>query len=163
MPAGTCYAGFWRRLLAVLLDLVLLASILAPVLYLVYGPDYFVWRHAGPRLFSAYGLIDVLLTKLLPLTLLVGLWSWLGATPGKLLMGCRVVNAADGKPVSMRQATLRAFGYLASLLPFYLGFLWIAWDRRKQGFHDKIAHTVVIRYEDDYGAQSLQALRGQLQ
>lgn len=153
------YAGFWRRVGATLLDGLLFASLLAPVLYLVYGPNYFAWHLVDAGWFKVYGVVDALLTKLLPLALLVGLWVRLGATPGKLLTGCRVVNAADGGPISVRQALLRVFGYFVSMLPLYLGFFWIGWDRRKQGFHDKIARTVVIRYEDDYAAESLDALR----
>jgi len=153
------YAGFWRRLAAAALDLVLFASLLAPLLALAYGTGYFAWRLAGPGWLAAYGALDVLVTKALPLVLLVVLWSRLGATPGKLLMGCRVVNAADGARPALRQAVVRALGYLVSALPLYLGFFWIGWDRRKQGFHDKMAGTLVVRREDDYALESLEALR----
>jgi len=153
------YAGFWRRLGATLLDLLLLASLLSPLLYLVYGPEYFAWRLSGPGWLGNYGVVDALLTKLVPLGLLAALWSTLGATPGKLLLGCRVVSAADGSTITSRRALMRALCYLVSALPLYLGFLWIGWDRRKQGFHDKITGTVVVRHEDDYALESLQALR----
>ncbi len=153
------YAGFWRRLTAALLDLLLLASLLSPLLYLVYGPEYFAWRLGGPGWLGSFGVADALLTKALPLALLVALWSAMGATPGKLLMGCRVVSATDGSPITPRRALVRALCYLVSGLPLYLGFFWIGWDRRKQGFHDKIAGTVVVRHEDDYAVESLEALR----
>ena len=153
MNSGSArYAGFWRRLAAFILDSVLFGALTAPLLYAVYGTAYF-------RFAAAQGGVDILVTKLLPFVLLIGFWSILGATPGKVLMDCRVVDAASGGPLSLRQAFLRAFGYLVSMLPLYLGFLWIAWDSRKQGFHDKIAGTVVLHRADDYAQTSLQVLQ----
>ena len=60
------------------------------------------------------------------------------------------------------EAIIRALGYYVSALPFLLGFFWIIWDRRKQGFHDKLANTVVIQnahlQPDDLSQTSLQQL-----
>ena len=58
-----------------------------------------------------------------------------------------IVDARTGKAPSKGQLIGRYFAYYLSLLPLGLGFLWIAWDQRKQGWHDKIAGTVVIRPE----------------
>jgi uncharacterized RDD family membrane protein YckC len=68
-----------------------------------------------------------------------------GRTPGKMLLGLQVVSA-DGVPISFGTAFLRTVGYLISslLFTFPLGFIWAAFDKRKQGWHDKIAGTVVI-------------------
>jgi len=55
-----------------------------------------------------------------------------------------VVDAASGAPLRPGQAILRYLAYIVSTLPLCLGFLWIAWDHRKQGFHDKIAKSVVV-------------------
>ena len=82
---------------------------------------------------------------MLPLVLTVFFWRRYRGSPGKLLLGCRVVDARSGGTLSVGQAVLRWFAYIVSMLPLCLGFLWIAWDARKQGFHDKIAGTVVIR------------------
>jgi uncharacterized RDD family membrane protein YckC len=65
-------------------------------------------------------------------------------TPGKLLLNCHVVDATTGASLRAGQAVLRYFAYIISTLPLCLGFLWIAWDKRKQGFHDKIAKSVVV-------------------
>ncbi len=89
------------------------------------------------------------LNDLLPMLLVVGFWVHSGATPGKQLMDCRVVLVSTGKPPGPGRAVLRYLGYLASLLTLGLGFLWILWDRRRQGLHDKLAGTVVI---DSFGA-----------
>jgi uncharacterized RDD family membrane protein YckC len=56
-----------------------------------------------------------------------------------------VVDAANGSRPSTGRLVLRLACYLLSALPLYLGFVWIAFDRRKQGWHDKIAGTVVIQ------------------
>jgi hypothetical protein len=76
-----------------------------------------------------------------------------GRTPGKMLLGLRVIQAS-GAPMTPGLAFLRWVGYLISTLPFFLGFLWIALDRRKQGWHDKLALTVVVR---DKGEERQQA------
>jgi uncharacterized RDD family membrane protein YckC len=66
-----------------------------------------------------------------------------GRTPGKMLLGLQVVSA-QGAPISYGVAFLRSVGYLISSVVFCLGYIWVAFDKRKQGWHDKIAGTVVI-------------------
>jgi uncharacterized RDD family membrane protein YckC len=70
-------------------------------------------------------------------------WSLVGWTPGKLVMGLRVVSK-DGGRVSFWRAIRRMIGYLLSTLALYLGYLWILVDDRRQGWHDKLAGTYVI-------------------
>ena len=147
--AKLTYAGFWRRLAALLLDLLLLFILTGPLLYLVYGNDYFYWLLAD-NLYWSYGFFDFLLTKLFPVIAILVFWHQLGATPGKFLLGCRIVDATTHQAVSWKQALIRLGGYVISSLPAYLGFIWAAWDKRKQGLHDKLAHTVVLHIEDDY-------------
>jgi hypothetical protein len=69
---------------------------------------------------------------------------WRGYTPGKWLLGIRVIRL-DGKPLGWWRAFERFGGYAASLSTGLLGFLQILWDRNRQGLHDKAAETVVIR------------------
>ncbi|HEV2432390.1 MAG TPA: RDD family protein, partial [Burkholderiales bacterium] len=78
----------------------------------------------------------------------IGFWRYCGATPGKIAVGLKIVDAATGAPPTLARLVLRFFAYFVSALPLYLGFLWAAFDRRKQGWHDKIARTVVINSED---------------
>ena len=78
----------------------------------------------------------------------IGFWRYCGATPGKLAVGLKIVDATTGGPPPLGRLVLRFFAYFVSALPLYLGFLWAAFDRRKQGWHDKIARTVVINSED---------------
>ncbi len=156
--ANLKYAGFWRRLLAFFIDYLLLTTLLAPVLFLIYGRGYFLWLTETEGFFAVYGSADLLLTKALPFLLLILLWRRLGATPGKILLDCRVVDARTLENISTRSAFIRAAGYIISALPVYLGFLWIAFDKRKQGLHDKLAGTLVLHDPDDYANLSLQEL-----
>jgi len=157
------YAGFWRRLLAFLIDYLLLSALLAPILFFTYGRSYFLWLAENDGLFATYGFVDLLLTNLLPFLLLIMFWRRLGATPGKILLDCRVVDARTLEPISLKSAVIRALGYIVSALPVYLGFLWMAIDRRKQGWHDKLAGTLVLHEPDDYANLSLQELMDRCQ
>ncbi len=100
------------------------------------------------------------------LLLTVILWIKFLGTPGKLLLDCQVVDAESLEPMSIKQAILRYVAYLASILPLFLGFLWVARDKRKQGFHDKIADTIVLYKAgieaDDESSKSLEQLMGEL-
>lgn len=125
------YAGFWRRLLAAIIDTVIFTLLMA----LIFGP---VAMNAG--MFTPLGVLQTVVGMLLT----VILWIKFLGTPGKLLLGCQVVDADSFQPLTLRQSILRYVAYLASMLPLLLGFLWIAFDARKQGFHDKIAHSVVL-------------------
>ena len=127
------FGGFWQRLAATLLDALLFSALMTPLTLLLAGTG-------AP--------LELLGNWLLPFVLTLGCWVWLGGTPGKLLMGCEVVDAGSGARPGVSQALLRYIGYMLSALPLGLGFLWILWDRRKQGFHDKLAGTLVIREDD---------------
>lgn len=67
-----------------------------------------------------------------------------GATLGKKVMKIKVVTE-KGTPITYQTAILRYVGYIASSLPLGLGFFWVLWDDKKQGFHDKIASTFVVK------------------
>lgn len=129
------YAGFWRRVGATFID----SFIFAVLLGLVVGPDIM-----NAELAFLEGSLRTMMTMLLTLWL----WHKFLGTPGKLLLGCQVVDADTFESLSAKQATLRYCAYLASMLPLMLGFLWVARDPRKQAFHDKIANTVVLLNAD---------------
>src|SRR5262249_15752153 len=67
-----------------------------------------------------------------------------GQTPGKRIMGLRVIDCYGHRP-SILRALLRTIGYVFSLALLALGFLWIGFDREKRGLHDWLADTYVIR------------------
>ena len=86
------------------------------------------------------------------------LWWLFQGTPGKLLLGIRIVDARDGGRLRLWQVLVRLLAYALSALPLGLGFIWILWDKRQQGWHDKLARSVVV--EDDESRLSLQQLSG---
>ena len=89
-----------------------------------------------------------LFEALLPAFAVLAFWRRYGATPGKMAVGARIVDAKTGAAPSTGRLVARYAGYLVSMLPLFLGFAWIAIDRRKQGWHDKIAGTVVVNDDD---------------
>ena len=72
-------------------------------------------------------------------------WIWSGQTPGKRVMGARIVDAETGGPVSTKQAIIRYLGYYVSMLGLFIGYFWVGFDPKKQGWHDHMAGTVVVR------------------
>jgi uncharacterized RDD family membrane protein YckC len=144
------YVGFWARVGAALIDSVLLLAIITPLLYWLYGPSYFVEADA------VHGLADVLLNWVLPAVAVIVFWVYRQATPGKMVIGARIVDAESAQPPSTGQLIGRYFAYYISIIPFCLGLFWVAFDARKQGWHDKLARTVVVR---DRRSSSMTAAR----
>jgi uncharacterized RDD family membrane protein YckC len=68
-----------------------------------------------------------------------------GQTPGMKQMGIRVVRDEDGGPITVGPAVLRLIGYWISGLVFYIGYIWIFVDKRRRGWFDLIAGTVVVK------------------
>jgi uncharacterized RDD family membrane protein YckC len=137
------YVGFWRRLLAALIDFLILFVVTTPILLAVYGRQYFALVRGG----ASAGFWDFAIEYVLPAVAVVAFWRAYGATPGKMAVGAKIVDAKSGERPSTARLVLRYVAYLVSALPLFLGFIWIGISRRKQGFHDKIARTMVI-YDD---------------
>lgn len=137
--AGESLAGFWPRLWAMLLDSLLLAGIIYPILLSIYGLEYLDSRTpvTGPA--------DFLLVYVFPVLACILFWIYKSATPGKLLLGMRIVDARTGGHPSNAQFVGRYFAYFLSTVPLGLGFFWILWDPHRQGWHDKLAGTLVVR------------------
>lgn len=133
------YAGFWRRMTAGLIDTLLWGAITVPVLWASYGRAYF-----DSDAFVA-GPVDFLVTWVFPAVATILFWVYKGATPGKMAVGARIVDARTGQRPSAAQLVGRYVAYFVSMLPLGLGFLWVSFDKRKQGWHDKLAGTVVTR------------------
>lgn len=71
-------------------------------------------------------------------------WARGGQTPGMMPFRIRIVRDVDGGPITGGQALMRFVGYWINSIVFYVGFAWILVDRRRRGWHDLIAGTVVI-------------------
>jgi uncharacterized RDD family membrane protein YckC len=133
------YVGFWPRLGASIIDTILVIVICYPLLTLIYGKQY--WSSTV----LVQGPADILLNWVLPAIAVVLFWVYRQATPGKMAIRARIVDARTGGRPSTGQLIGRYFAYYLSTIPLMLGFLWIAFDPRKQGWHDKLANTVVVR------------------
>ena len=72
------------------------------------------------------------------------MWAWRGTTIGGIVLGLKLVRL-DGQRITFVVALVRGLAAAFSVVVLFLGFLWITWDRDKQGWHDKIAGTVVLR------------------
>ena len=134
------YAGFWIRFCAAIVDSICFIFLLMP-LPIIYGFDRYL--NSGP--FSYLGEWHVLLELILPIALTILLWLRFSATPGKMFLKLKIVDIKTSGPISFRQAIIRYIGYLPSFYCLLLGILWVAFDNRKQGWHDKLASTAVIR------------------
>lgn len=133
------YAGFWVRVGAALIDTLLTLCITFPLLISIYGWKYFDSKSwvAGPA--------DFLITWVLPAAAAVWFWTYKQATPGKMALSIRVLDAESGATLSTSQSIGRYLAYFVAMVPLGLGLFWVGFDKRKQGWHDKLAHTVVVR------------------
>ncbi len=133
---GLEFAGFWIRSAAYLIDIAIVGMPIA-----IATGIWAVAKNQDP------------LTALLIIYVAIGLaivvyfiWMWTtGATLGMRMLGLRVVDEATGQPVSLGRAALRYLGLIIAIVSCYIGLVWAAFDSRKQGLHDKIASTLVIR------------------
>jgi uncharacterized RDD family membrane protein YckC len=138
------YVGFWKRLLAALIDTVILLVVILPLLLAIYGLEYLAREPTG----GFAGIWDIMLQLVAPAIAVILFWKFRGATPGKMAISAKIVDAETGAAPGTTTLVVRYFAYLISILPLGLGFVWIGIDARKQGFHDKIAGTLVV-YEHD--------------
>jgi uncharacterized RDD family membrane protein YckC len=121
------YAGFWVRLGAGVIDLLILGFIAGIIAY--FFPAPVIWVTSGLVISLAYWL---------------GFWVWRGQTPGKMAVGIKIIRT-DSSPVKWQCALYRFLGYIVSAATLFIGFIWVAFDGRKQGIHDKIADTYVVK------------------
>jgi len=135
------YAGFWVRVGASLIDTVLVVLATVPLLMAFHGRSYFTQS----SLAIGAGLADFVISWIFPAVVVVIFWLTRQATPGKMVFSARVVDARTGGTLTLGQSIGRYLGYFVSTIPFGLGLLWVAFDSRKQGWHDKLAGTVVVR------------------
>ena len=136
------YVGFWTRVWASLVDSLLLLVLLVPVGWLVFDAN--LLDTTG----SASDGEHFVLTTVVPAMVVLVYWMRRQSTPGKLLFHARIVDAETGRAPRAAQLVVRYLGYYLSAFVLGLGFVWIAFDPRKQGWHDKLANTLVVRATD---------------
>lgn len=133
------YAGFWVRLGAVLIDTIIILIVITFPLSLIYGEQYWF---GGTYI---RGFWDLILGWVVPIVATIWFWLRYLGTPGKMALKLKIVDAKTGKKMTTGQAIGRYFAYIVSIVPFGLGFIWVGIDSKKQGWHDKLAGTVVIK------------------
>jgi uncharacterized RDD family membrane protein YckC len=125
-------AGFWIRFVAIFIDSILVA-VVQTALAAIFGLN--TNGRSG-------------LSVLLGLLYYVYFWSsnspWPGQTIGSKLLNIRVIRT-NGSDLSISQALIRYVGFFISAICLLIGLIWAAFDPNKQGWHDKIADTYVIK------------------
>jgi len=137
-------AGFGPRLLAYLVDAVILgvgATVVMVPVAVITG----LLARKVPVLAMLLSGVSYLLILALCIGYPVYFWGTRGATPGKKMLKLRVVRVDGVDPVGYGKAALRLVGYMVSGFILYIGFLMILFTERKQGLHDMIAGTLVVR------------------
>jgi uncharacterized RDD family membrane protein YckC len=142
------FAGFWTRFWATLVDSLFLIGIS----FILFNPIRRATGYAN-ELFSPIDLIETVFDFLY----MVLLTWWTGQTLGKMLLGIRVVSAHKSNrsgTLSLGQVLLReVVGKLLSSIALGLGYIWVAFHKNKQGWHDLLAKTYVIK-EQKEGSKS---------
>jgi uncharacterized RDD family membrane protein YckC len=147
-------AGFASRLVAFVLDVIIVtvsSVILGLLITLVL--NFFGLGAEQLKAGSSSQILQLVRTLTVALSALgvllfvplyfIAFWTLAGATPGKRLLGLRIVH--DGQPkIAWPRALWRFIGYFLSALPLFLGYLWVFRDKQRQAWHDKLADTHVV-------------------
>ena len=131
------YGGFWIRVVAYIIDAILL-GIAGTVVNIIFRANPSDPQSAGYTIAS-------LVNFVIGIAYFVGLWTYWGATAGQRILRLRVVDANTMQPIGVGKAILRYIGLIVSFLVCFVGVIWVAFDARKQGWMDKIAGTVVLQ------------------
>lgn len=133
------YAGFWIRVAASLIDTVVFVLVFSLPLTIIYGTEYWITGEL------VLGVWDFLLTHLIPIAITVWFCIPYLGTPGKMALRLQVLDAHTGQAISTPKAVSRYFGNYLSAIPLLLCLIGVGIDKKKQGLHDKLAGTVVVR------------------
>ena len=145
------YGGFWIRFVAVIIDGIIVSIptfILGLIVGVIYGAATAVsGNNNNQAANTAFGGVQALI-ELVGIAISIGYFVYFwgrGSTLGMRLFHLRVADATSGLPIGYGRAGLRYVGYFLSVIVCYIGLIWAAFDSRKQGWHDKIASTVVLQ------------------
>lgn len=127
------YQGFFKRLLAYLIDVVLLGAVIA-VISMVFGGDT---ESKTNIIDTASPILSLIYFIILPITAIQG-------TVGKYVLGMKITNK-EGNRVSLIQSFIRFISMALSTITLFIGYLLIAFTSKKQGLHDMISRTFVVQ------------------
>jgi len=146
----TIFAGFWIRLLAFIIDVIILGIInwiFNGVWGLASGSGWMARVGSTDPFTATTGaswLVGSLVLFLVVVAYLICFWGWRGQTPGKMALRLKIIRS-DGSDLGWGVAVFRFLSYIISFLLVFIGYIWVAFDVYKQGLHDKMADTYVIR------------------
>lgn len=138
------FAGFWRRLAAFIIDAIISGFVVGAVMSMFFPFTWLPFQGDAHWIPLVRGTVQNIISNAVNIVYAVGFWTWRGQTPGKMLLNIKIIRT-DGSNLSLGYALLRYLGYVVNMLTLGIGFLWIAFDPRKQGLHDKIADTYVVK------------------
>lgn len=154
------YAGLNRRMMASTIDTAIAAFTISPLVEMFMEsreiplqeiaqisthPDAQIRILGLIKLFVESGRLEEFLVQAFALIIASAIcWKIWSSTPGKMLLRMKIVDASTEQPISNKQILMRSLGYIPACGLFFLGIIWISFDKRRQGWHDKIADTVVI-------------------
>jgi uncharacterized RDD family membrane protein YckC len=146
------YGGFWIRFVAAIIDGVIIGIPFWIIVASTGGVSCTSTTSVIGNLNTGYTVAQActvnpaieLLSLVIGLVYFVGMWGT-GATLGQRALGLHVVDQASGASIGFGRAFVRYVGYVISVIPLFLGLIWAGFDPRKQGWHDKIAGTVVVK------------------
>jgi uncharacterized RDD family membrane protein YckC len=134
------YIGFWARAFASFVDLILLSIFMSPFEWYLFGGH----DRSGSFSDPAHFLISIIVPEMV----VIMFWARVQATPGKFIIHARIVDEKTYGEPTVNQLIIRYVGCWISLIACGIGYFWIAWDPKKQAWHDKMAHTLVIRHHE---------------
>ncbi|PWR00367.1 RDD family protein [Leucothrix pacifica] len=132
------YAGFWLRIFSFAVDYVLI-QIVFVCLSLLITPE--TVKLGEPWELT---LLNIGLQLIAASMVIMPFWLFMAASPGKRLFGLSIIDLETGEAPSKSQYLIRFFSSIVSVAALMLGVIWIAFDIKKQGWHDKLAKTSVI-------------------
>ena len=132
-------AGFVSRMAAFSADAIIMTLALRGTVWILHAATHVLRRFAPPVNIAS---LLLAIGPALAAIYLLAFWTLLGQTPGKWLLGVKIVTQA-GAPIGFRRSLVRLGGYVVSALPCYLGFLWILGPQRR-AWHDRLAGTAVV-------------------
>ena len=130
------YASRWLRFFAWIIDGVVIAIVM-----------FILWLAGlvGADSVEGFGASDGLVNALVTLVYYVAMTAAFGATLGKMALGMRVADADGNRPGFGAVVMREVVGKIVSALVILIGFFWILVDDRRQGWHDKIGGTFVVK------------------
>ncbi|MCH7337642.1 RDD family protein [Acinetobacter sp. NIPH 2699] len=137
------YAGFWIRVGAAILDTIIIIVALIPFT-MIFGGGSTTVSSDGLSSFQLMSTFDWI-WQIVTAAFYIFCWVKFAGTPGKRLLRLKVLDEKTGEHVSVGQGIIRYIGYFPATLVLFIGLIWVAFDPKKQGWHDKMAKTVVVR------------------